>query len=476
MKFQYPTWELPDMLKHVVQETANRIQVPHEMVANSCLTTIASVCQNLVDVQLPAGGVRPTSLYVLTVAASGDRKSTTDRIVAGPLNRWEQRNAADFLEATNRFEIEHASWATIHKALRQKLTRRIQRGDGAESATLELEASAMMEPTPPQQDRILLECTTARPLIRALKGYDQAVTILSAEGGTVLGTGLVGQAGLLNQLWDGPDSVDFDRVDEKIQVFRPRVTVGLMIQPGVLDRHLERNGDVARESGHWARYLIAKPFSLKGNRIVMQDSNLQSPCLAVFHERVDELLRLRRNGANTVESKRAVLKFNVDAAETLIGFGNRMEAAIRPGEMYSTISDFASRAMEQAGRISALLHHFCQLEGSDISVSTVESACRIVDWHMSEATLLFGTAYGHHGLEANAQKLLLWLIEEARRKCVDWVGKTYARNNGPVRPVSNMEEALSLLTARNQAWIAPMGEGRHRKQVVVVHRELLGWF
>jgi len=55
------------------------VQAPVEMVASSALSVASLAAQSLADVRRSVTLTGPCSLYYLTVAESGDRKSTVDR-------------------------------------------------------------------------------------------------------------------------------------------------------------------------------------------------------------------------------------------------------------------------------------------------------------------------------------------------------------------------------------------------------------
>jgi hypothetical protein len=59
---------------------AENVQVPLAMAANSVLATASLAAQAHADVFMPRVGPRPLSLFVLTVAGSGDRKTSADSV------------------------------------------------------------------------------------------------------------------------------------------------------------------------------------------------------------------------------------------------------------------------------------------------------------------------------------------------------------------------------------------------------------
>src|SRR3954453_13276654 len=86
----YPADALGPMLSRAALAIARKVQVPEAIAAQSVLAAAALAAQAHADVVLPYGQARPLSLYVVTVAASGDRKSTADNEALWPVRKHEK--------------------------------------------------------------------------------------------------------------------------------------------------------------------------------------------------------------------------------------------------------------------------------------------------------------------------------------------------------------------------------------------------
>ncbi|WP_423969878.1 DUF3987 domain-containing protein [Citrobacter werkmanii] len=94
----------------------------------------------------------------------------------------------------------------------------------------------------------------------------------------------LGELDKLNTLWDG-SSVIVDRISREGFVLQnARLTLSLMAQPSVISRFMAKRGEEARGTGFLARFLIAKPRLMAGQRTDQQ---------------LSELLRLRWAAAKT---------------------------------------------------------------------------------------------------------------------------------------------------------------------------------
>lgn len=85
----YPEGFLPPILRDAVREVQSFVQAPMALVSASALSVLSVAAQGLVNVRRDAQLVGPVSLYLLTVADSGERKSTCDAILGKGLRHWQ---------------------------------------------------------------------------------------------------------------------------------------------------------------------------------------------------------------------------------------------------------------------------------------------------------------------------------------------------------------------------------------------------
>ena len=74
----YPIAALGDVLGGAAQSIAAKCQCAPALAAQSIIAVASLAAQRLADVRMPYGQTRPLSLFLFTVAASGERKSTAD--------------------------------------------------------------------------------------------------------------------------------------------------------------------------------------------------------------------------------------------------------------------------------------------------------------------------------------------------------------------------------------------------------------
>ena len=86
----YPLHALGPVLSPAAAAISHKVQVPTAMAAQSVLAAASLVAQAYADVMLPFAQKRPISLYFVTVAASGDRKTTADGEALWPIKKREK--------------------------------------------------------------------------------------------------------------------------------------------------------------------------------------------------------------------------------------------------------------------------------------------------------------------------------------------------------------------------------------------------
>ncbi|MGK6355359.1 DUF3987 domain-containing protein [Sphingomonas sp. DT-207] len=82
----YPLTALPVLIRDAVREVASYVQAPVALIAASALAAVSTAVQTRFGVRRNANLVGPSTLYLLTVAASGERKTSVDNLFTGPIN------------------------------------------------------------------------------------------------------------------------------------------------------------------------------------------------------------------------------------------------------------------------------------------------------------------------------------------------------------------------------------------------------
>ncbi|WP_019139874.1 YfjI family protein [Noviherbaspirillum massiliense] len=466
----YPLGAFHLIIRNALEEVCRHVQAPDALVGMAFLTTLSVSCQGLIDVRLPSGQVRPVSLNIKTVADSGERKSAVDSLASAPIYAYDEARAKKYEADLAEYYVELRFWRAVDAGIRHQVTKRTQKGEPVDDLHRQLSEHAAKAPRKPRLRRIMRHNATERSIMEALEGDGESIAFMSDEGEVILKGGAMNQTGLRNKGWDGARLLAFDRADaESIIARNPRVTVAFMVQQAVLRAFVERHGDVARGSGHWARYLVGWPSSTQGMRF-MSYADPVWVHLPAFHARVTEMLEEYGRSIDAGKVERTVVEFSDEAKARWIDMVNTTESMVQPWGYLNDIKDFASKAMEIVARVAALLHWFTQQEGK-LSLDTLNRALTIVEWHIHEFKRIFSPQCAIPQVQVDAQALEHYLYTHYWCNHFTIAPKNDALKNGPVRPSQRFETALEYLRALGRVWITADNK---RKRYINLHAQHFG--
>lgn len=216
-------------LRNAAEAIADVVQAPLALCAQSALAVASLAVQGLADVEAPGGGRAPVSLFLLTIAPSGERKSAADRRAMEGVDRFERSLAMGYPDELKRF----ADAKAIFEARKKAILKAAEKGD--EDAAGELEA--LREPRPPLSPTITTSAPTIEGVTRNLGVLRPSLGVFSDEGAAFLGghamkaENRMAAAGELSSLWDGR-TVTRWRAGDGVSVYRGRrLACHLMVQP-----------------------------------------------------------------------------------------------------------------------------------------------------------------------------------------------------------------------------------------------------
>ncbi|MFO1080570.1 MAG: YfjI family protein [Reyranellaceae bacterium] len=462
-RLDYPLEALPAAIRGAVEETQDAVQAPVEMVASSALAVASAAAQHLLDVRRNASLSGPCALYFLTVAESGDRKSTVDRLLGRALRDFEaaQREAAK--PALAQHEADLAAWTARHDTVEARLTSDAKQDKSLDGHRASLARLAAEKPEPPRVPRLLHEDVTAERLGKGLATEWPSAAILSSEGGAVLGGHSMGRdsltrtLSLLNKLWDGAPHIVDRATTSSFAVRNARMTMSLQVQPAVLADFLDHDRGLSRGSGFLARYLIASPASLQGRRFYREPGAL--PELQSFSARIAEMLaELPR-----IDGERGMilpaLDLSPEAKAAWTAAYDAIEGELATEGDFASVRDAASKAADNVARLAAVLHAFDLGARGPIGAASVGSAVRIVTWHLYAARTVLAP-FTMTKEAADAATLDGWLIDRCRMEGVDGFATRAVLNGGPARLRNRSEfaKAAAVLARHGRARIVTEGQ------------------
>lgn len=379
----FPIDAMGSILGSAARAIAEDVQAPDSLAAGSVLAAASLSVQALADVVLPHGDKTPLSLFVITGAASGDRKTAVDKNACFAVNEFRQHQAREYTRQMQSYEA--------------------------------FAASSDKDTKPPQPKTLTINNATVEGVAALLKNQSH-VGIFTAEGGELLGGHSLSNerrsAGLAFYLkaWSA-EELSTMRVGTGLNsLLGRRMAMHVLVQPVLLKQLL---GDtLANDQGLLARCLIAEPLTLAGTRFYRPANVQRRPEVVAYNERLKALLAIVPNvhpdsdGYELVPQELAISKL---ASQHWVEFYDEVEAKQAPGKEFACIRPFASKAAEQAARIAGVI---AMVESSGITQVEEEhmlGGIKIARFYLREHLRLMGSAQQEKS-ERLPCKLFDWIL------------------------------------------------------------------
>lgn len=391
----FPLWELPDDVQGAIEEVAEITQAPIPLIFASCMSIISASVQGLVNATYPTrNGSKsiPCSLFFLTLADSGERKTTVDSYFKKSILEWEKQKKREYEDDMKTFNGIKKAWEIKGKML-EKQMQEISNPNSLQINETFIAHHANVPMKPTMKKLIIMDATT-EAFMKQLQSYPVKAQ-LSSEGGTIFGSNAMGidnimkTLGQYNELWDG-NGVQRDRMSEEsnVSVGEVRVTLGVSVQPSVFKQFMNNTKKMGKDSGFLARFLLSQPISTKGTRSITLDKpKILTPYLDNYHKRIDNLLNMKIKFNDEDKSFLCTNIIMDKEAESLWeDFYNCIEEQQGEGENYDHISGFASKCAEHLVRLATCLHIFCDKSGQNslINKEIINSSIEIMYWYIRE--------------------------------------------------------------------------------------------
>ncbi|HIE5821723.1 TPA: YfjI family protein [Pseudomonas aeruginosa] len=433
-------------ISSIVDELQSNIQAPRPLIFSSVLSAISLALQGLVDVQKPKGGVSPCSLMLLSIADSGERKSSIDKVVHRRYREAQAKAMVEYEKELAVWVVERDIWNMKRRAIQKGIEKRAAREEDSSELERQYSELSVRGPRKIKKFQMLYEDTTTEAFFDGLYKYTPTAGIITSEGGGVLKGSALNDFSKMNSLWSG-DPINVSRLSRESFILEDaRLTVSVMVQGDVFDKYLLKSGDQARCSGLWARFLVCRPDSTQGQRFIrVTDSD--SGCGEAFFSRLDELI-----AENILRSKeqvwsRQVLSFDDGARERWVQIFNFIEENMADGRFWGGMKDHASKLADNIARLAALFHCFESGGGSrSISERTLDAAIFVGFWYSAEFAKIFSEA---GQVEGDAIELLKWLERKGAGEGVP-IRKNLILQYGParLRNKAKLEAVLLYLCER----------------------------
>ncbi|MFF0484109.1 YfjI family protein [Streptomyces sp. NPDC004435] len=405
----FPVDALPDWLAAMTAGVAEETQTPVDLAGCLALAVVGTAAGGRLTVSVRGQWSEPVNIYTAVALPPGNRKSAVFGLMTKPLLAAEKA----LIELTATQRAEAAAAARISKAAAERAEKLAANAEPEKLVELTAQAVALSEAAEravvPAEPQLVADDVTAESLTTLLAQQDGRISILSPEGEIFeiiagrysgapnMGIFLKGHAG------------DMARVNRQVReaqyIETPAITMGLAVQPDVLDAIGQIKGADGR--GLLARFLYSKPESLVGYR------NLTPELLApeTGGTYAQKLGHLALTLAAWTES--ATLTLTPEADAVLLAYQRVTESRLRKDGPLWPVINWASKRDGAVARIAGLLHLATHPEDAwhrPIAAETMAAATRLGDYFTAHALDVFNAMKAAPAQEA-AHTVLTHLSE-----------------------------------------------------------------
>jgi hypothetical protein len=400
-------------LKEPALAIRNMTQAPLAICAQSVLAAVTIAAQAQRDIQLPAGGRKPLTGLFVSIAESGERKTTVDRLATKAIAQVEEQWRLEWNKAQADYINANEAYETIRAA-----TKRKNKGD--RDALQSALANIGPPPTPPPHPILIVSDPTPEALILHLAIGRPMAGIMTDEGGHLLGGAAFNDesrtrtAALLNSLWDGAP-IKRIRVGTGATILPGRrCSMHIMVQPVIADMLF--GDDISEGIGLLARVLLAAPDSTAGTRFFKENNPADEAALCSYDARLSALLLkpyvTKPDMLNVLDPP--AMQLHPDARAAWIAFSDECERKAGPRGELITIKAFAAKLAEHAARLAAVLTVYDNPDATEVSLVTMQSGIELARYYANEMLRLHGGASVAPVLRMARQLLTWWQSQEQK--------------------------------------------------------------
>lgn len=195
----YPIESLPDNVR-AIDKVHGFVKAPVPMVSASAISALSLSIQMHYDVERASALHSPTSLFLLTIADSGERKSTCDRFFTQAIIDYEDAQAEAAKPEIKNYNADMESWEAKRGEIKDKIRSDAKSGKPTASQEAALRELEHDKPDPPRTPRLLYADATPEALAYNLAKQWPSGGVVSAEAGIVFGSHGMGKDSVMRNL------------------------------------------------------------------------------------------------------------------------------------------------------------------------------------------------------------------------------------------------------------------------------------
>jgi replicative DNA helicase len=437
----FPLDALPAWVRAQVVQVADEMQFPADLPAMLSMTALSIVTAGRVEVHIQGTWVEGTNTYGVTAMKPGAGKSPAFKRMLGPISDWEH----ELCEAAN---VEAEIVDTKRKIIQKALQRAIDKGETAEALALGDELRAMPEVIAP---RLMAEDATPERLIALIGEQGGRLALTSTEGGPFqMMVGRYSDKANLDvylQAWSG-DDIRVDRVNRPTIIVRnPRLTIGLTVQPSVIEALADSPELQGR--GLVARFMYSIPDDWVGTRDMRRASTWDQGVEDAYGRRLLDIAH-----ALAGDGLPATLTLDADASAAFLDWRQDHEERMRDdGDLYH-LREWVTKLQSTTARLAALITVAEDHRRTTISGDVMRRAITVGNYWEAHARLAHDLWGGDPTLRL-ARLIVGWLEREGIERFT--MRDVYSAHRRAMPRASDAVEPLELLVEKS--WIRREDDG-----------------
>ncbi|MEV1011688.1 YfjI family protein [Streptomyces sp. NPDC049881] len=397
----FPAHTLPGWLSDMVAAVAEETQTPVDLAGCLALAALSTAAGGRAVVSVRGRWREPVNLYTAVALPPGNRKSAVFGLMTDPLLAAERA----LVETSGPARAEAETTAKLAKAAADKAAAKAANAEPGLRDTLTAEAISLAQAAEgikvPCKPQLVADDVTPESLSTLLAEQDGRISVLSPEGGIFdIIAGRYSGAPNMEVFLKG-HAGDMLRVNRQVRdaqyVERPAITMGLAVQPEVLEAIGQIKGAEGR--GLLARFLYALPESLVGRRNLTPDL-IPEEVADTYTRRLGSLAMHLADWTDP-----AVLTLSPEADEVLLAYQHVTESRLDKGGSLAGIVKWASKRDGAVARIAGLLH-LATHDGAitrPIDAATMAAATELGDYFTAHALQVFDAIAADPAQEAAHQ-------------------------------------------------------------------------
>lgn len=457
---EYPVDAFPPIMRNVISSLHEESQIPIELIGSTVLAAAALACQYAIEV-IPPHSSEPEQccLYLLSLADSGEGKSTINKKIMKPFRDFSVRMNDEYKSRMDEYEAEMEPWKMMRRTLASQLTRAIKEGGDGKKEQAAIKEHRKNGPRMPIRMKVIYEDATPKALLQGLR-YNPIAGIVSDEAITFFKGYLKNNLGLLNKAWDG-EAYDYERPEGGEFCINACLTISLMSQPGVFISYYKKHGQLAKDSGLFSRFLFTNSKSTRGDRNPNIQCNTSESSLKTLHDKItgillslksDEALKLRQ------------IKLSDEAKDAYSTKYKCREDMISSGNINSDVMDIFSKFGSNALRVAAIFHFMSGESSGYISKDNYLLAEKLISWHFLQADEIFYPLSDDFAFEKDVRELYYWLKNKFEQNSFSEIPQNYVQKCGPnrLRSLGKLTPVLHQLASIGLIGILQPGSGEKK--------------